>query len=142
MKFLKLLVLTALLPLAAQAEGAGPLEARGLTLDQFLWTKRPVVVFADSPADPNFGRQMQMLRDRLDPLDERDVVVLIDTDPADPSAIRRALHPRGFSLVILDKDGQVKLRKPLPWDVREIGRAIDKFPSRREELLERSPAGR
>jgi hypothetical protein len=44
--------------------------------------------------------------------------------------------------VILDKDGEAKLRKPLPWSVREISRAIDKFPIRREELLEQYPAGR
>ena len=147
MKPLQILALAAFLPFAAPAgdlgpTGPGPVEAKGLTLAQFLWTQRPVVVFADTPADPNFVRQMQMIAARLDHLAERDVIVITDTDPSEPSEIRRALHPRGFSLVILDKDGQVKLRKPLPWDVREIGRAIDKFPSRREELLERSPAGR
>jgi hypothetical protein len=26
------------------------------------------------------------------------------------------------------------LRKPFPWDVREITRAIDKMPMRREEM--------
>ncbi|MCE6970268.1 DUF4174 domain-containing protein [Cereibacter sphaeroides] len=145
MKLIQILVVAALLPFAAAAEepvGAGPVDARDLTLAQFLWTKRPVVVFADTSADPNFVRQMQLIDARLDQLAERDVIVITDTDPAEPSEIRRALHPRGFSLVILDKDGQVKLRKPLPWDVREIGRAIDKFPLRREELLERNPAGR
>jgi hypothetical protein len=145
MKPIQILVVAALLPFAATAEepvGAGPVDARGLALAQFLWTKRPVVVFADTPADPNFVRQMQLIEARLDQLDERDVIVITDTDPAEPSEIRRALHPRGFSLVLIDKDGQVKLRKPLPWDVREIGRAIDKFPLRREELLERNPAGR
>ena len=34
----------------------------------------------------------------------------------------------------LDKDGQVKQRRPLPWDVREISRAIDKLPLRRQEI--------
>ncbi|EKX58540.1 Methylmalonyl-CoA epimerase [Rhodobacter sp. AKP1] len=147
MKPLQILALAAFLPLSALAEtpapeGPGPVEAHGLTLTQFLWAKRPVVVFADTEADPNFIRQMEMIAARLDFLDERDVIVIFDTSPDDPSEIRRTLHPRGFSLVILDKDGQVKLRKPLPWDVREIGRAIDKFPLRRDELLERNPAGR
>lgn len=36
--------------------------------------------------------------------------------------------------MIIDKDGQVKARKPLPWDAREITRAIDKFPLRRQEI--------
>ena len=34
-----------------------------------------------------------------------------------------------------DKDGKIALRKPLPWDTREISRTIDKFPSRRDEVL-------
>lgn len=101
----------------------------------FLWTARPVVVFATSPEDPAFIEQMRVLNARPQDLIERDVVVITDTDPRGDSDWRDALHPgMGFSLVIMDKDGQVKLRKPLPWDAREISRAIDKFPLRRQEI--------
>lgn len=102
--------------------------------EDFLWTARPVVVFADTPNDPAFREQMQALRARPAALAERDVVVITDADPVANSIWRRQLHPRGFSLVLIDKDGQIKLRKPLPWDAREIGRAIDKFPLRRQEI--------
>ncbi|MDB6176912.1 DUF4174 domain-containing protein [Paracoccus sp. Z330] len=102
--------------------------------DQFRWVSRPVVVFADTPEDPAFREQMSALRTRPAMLVERDVVVIVDTDPEGGSPWRELLHPRGFSLVVLDKDGQVKLRKPLPWDIREISRAIDKFPLRRQEI--------
>jgi hypothetical protein len=34
------------------------------------------------------------------------------------------------------------MRKPQPWSVREITRAIDRFPLRRQEMLERRPSGR
>ena len=61
-------------------------------------------------------------------------VIITDSDPGANSAWRQQLHPRGFSLVIIDKDGQVKQRRPLPWDVREISRAIDKLPLRRQEI--------
>jgi hypothetical protein len=37
-------------------------------------------------------------------------------------------------MVLVGKDGQIKLRKPLPWDVREISRVIDKTPLRQQEL--------
>lgn len=100
----------------------------------FLWTARPVVVFADTPNDPAFREQMRVLEGRNEALIERDVVVITDSDPQADSAWRRQLHPRGFSLVIIDKDGQVKQRRPLPWDVREISRAIDKLPLRRQEI--------
>lgn len=109
-------------------------DARTAAPADFLWLSRPIVVFADTPDDPAFREQMRMLRDRPAMLLERDVVVIADSDPGADSPWRRQFHPRGFSLVILDKDGQVKLRKPLPWDVREISRAIDKFPLRRQEI--------
>ena len=50
------------------------------------------------------------------------------------SELRKELRPRGFGLVLLGKDGQVKLRKPSPWDVREITHAIDKWPIRLKEI--------
>lgn len=109
-------------------------DADEIAPDDLLWRARPVVVFADTPADPAFGEQMQALAARPDALVARDVVIITDTDPGADSAWRTRLRPSGFSLVIMDTDGQVKQRKPQPWDVREITRAIDKFPQRRQEI--------
>mgnify|MGYP000949496352 CR=1 FL=1 len=105
-----------------------------VTLDAYAWDKRPIVVFANSDRDPRFVEQMDMLRGMPQELLDRDVIVLIDTDPAQNSAIRQKLHPRDFSFVLIGKDGQIKLRKPFPWDVREISRAIDKMPMRQREI--------
>jgi hypothetical protein len=75
-------------------------------------------------------------------LGERDVVVITDTDPAAATDARQRLRPQGFALVLMDKDGEVKRRAPAAWSMREIMHAIDRFPLRREEMLERNPAGR
>jgi hypothetical protein len=107
-------------------------------LNEFLWIKRPLVVFADSPADPRYTLQMEYLTERLEYLDELDVVILTDTDPSADSALRERLRPRGFMLVLIGKDGTIYLRKPLPWDVREISRVIDKMPMRQQEIRDRS----
>ncbi len=139
------LLLLCFLPLAAMAEAMEQdifFEAGDRTPEEFHWVKRPVLVFADTPADPAFLRQMELLRENPGALIERDVVVITDTDPAALSAFRRKFRPRGFSLVMMDKDGITTLRKPLPWDVREITRAIDKFPIARQEMQERFPSGR
>ena len=114
-----------------------PLEAASLTLDDFRWVARPVVVFADSPNDPAFAEQMELLVDRIEELVARDVVVIFDTSPDAPSDVRLALRPRGFMMALIGKDGQVKFRKPRPWDVREISRSIDKMPMRQREIEER-----
>lgn len=109
-------------------------EAGALSLDDFLWIARPLVIFANSPADPRFVQQMEYIAARPIDLAERDVLVIVDTDPGAMSAIREALRPRGFDLVLIGKDGQKYLRKPMPWDVREISRSIDKMPLRQQEL--------
>ncbi|MGL4280843.1 MAG: DUF4174 domain-containing protein [Albidovulum sp.] len=119
---------------AAEEPGFAPESAADVTLSDFRWQKRPVVVFADTPADPAFTEQMRLLEKRWPELAERDVVVITDTDPSAASDARTRLRPRGFMFVLMDKDGTVAQRKPFPWDVREISRAIDKMPIRREEL--------
>jgi hypothetical protein len=119
---------------SAAPDPMAPRDALDVTLEEFQWVARPVIVFADTPNDPRFIEQMQLLADRPDPLIERDVVIIIDTDPAARSAIRTALRPRGFALVVLQKDGAVGLRRPAPRDVREITRSIDNFAFRQEEL--------
>lgn len=124
-----------------QADPTLIFPADGLDLNQFVWQARPLVVFADSPQDPNFIRQLQLLTARIDDLAERDVIVIIDTDRANPSAMRTTLRPRGFMLVLLDKDGSVAFRKPAPWDVREISRSINKMPSRIQEVEDRRALG-
>lgn len=141
MKLLHILVLTSFLPFAALAEtpAFAPIPANDATLADMIYLKRPVIVFADSPNDPAFIRQIDLLARDPAALAARDVVVITDTDPKNPSAIRLKLRPRGFSLVLLDKDGKTSIRKPLPWDTREITRAIDNFPSAIEENLERNP---
>lgn len=142
MKPLYVFVLSAFLPFAAMAaDPFVPLPASQVVMADLMFVKRPVVVFADSPADPNFTRQMELIARDPQTLAERDVAVITDTDPAAKSELRQKLRPRGFSLVLMDKDWKPEIRKPLPWDVREISHAIDKFPLRRQEVSERPAAG-
>jgi hypothetical protein len=107
-----------------------------------LYVRRPVIIFADSPNQPAFVRQMELLTRYYGELAARDVILITDTDPANPSDLRRKLRPRGFSLVLMDKDWKPSIRKPLPWEGREIINSIDKMPMARTEALEKNPAGR
>ncbi|TKZ21865.1 DUF4174 domain-containing protein [Shimia litoralis] len=115
-------------------------QETGVTLEQYKWVKRPIVVFAYSPSDPRFVQQMSLLHAQPSALATRDVVVLSDTDPEARSALRNTLRPRGFMMVLIGKDGVVYLRKPAPWDVREITRSIDKLPLRQQEIKDRREA--
>ena len=139
------LALPALLSVSARAEEViafAPVAAAEVVEGDLLYVLRPVIVFADSPNDPAFIRQMELLTRSYDEFAARDVILITDTDPANPSALRKKLRPRGFSLVLMDKDWKPSIRKPLPWDGREIVNSIDKMPIARTEALEKNPAGR
>lgn len=120
-------------PAAVQAPDLALHQASGVAPEDFVFASRPVVVFADTPDDPAFRSQLDLIARDAAYLAQRDVVVVVDTDPAQQSAWRRKLRPVGFSLVILDKQGVLVDRKPFPWSAREIGRAIDKTPESRAE---------
>jgi len=124
------------------AEGLRILDARGLDLGAFLWEARIIAVMADTPNDPAFIRQMRDIEAAAQDLYERDVVVLFDADPGSTSELRQRLRPRGFMVAIIEKDGSIAQRRPAPRDVRELSAMIDRFPLRRQEMLERMPAGR
>lgn len=103
------------------------------SLGDLLWIARPVVVFADTPNDPRFQQQMEWLSERRGELEDRDVEILVDTDPEARGALRQELRPRGFGMVIIDKDGSVVQRRPAPTTARELINLIDRLPSRRQE---------
>ena len=125
-----------------QADPTTIFEAADVDLADFLWIARPVVVFADTPRQPAFEEQMELLLERQDELVARDVVIIVDTDPSARTALRTKLRPRSFQLTLIGKDGGVTLRKPFPWDVRELTRSIDKMPVRLREIREAREAAR
>ena len=109
-------------------------DARDVKIEDFKWLARPVIIFADAPLDPAFSQQMELLEARLTELTKRDVVLIRDTSPDERTDLRLTLRPRGFMLTVMGKDGRVILRKPFPWNVREISRQIDNLPIRQQEI--------
>lgn len=103
-------------------------------LEDFKWIARPLVIFADSEADPRVAQQLQMLEEDMARLEERDVVILVDTDPTVASPLRLALRPRDFMVVQIGKEAGVIYRKPKPVTAREIIHLIDRTPLRKQEL--------
>lgn len=146
----RILVLMSILamPFSAVAQEAVPLTrespeviervlAPNINIDDLKWIARPIFVFADSPDDPRVGQQLDMLEESAAKLIERDVVLVVDTDPSDNSSVRESLRPHGFAIVVMAKDGAVILRKASPRSVREITRVIDNQPLRQQEIRDR-----
>jgi hypothetical protein len=118
------------MPAVAVQDDAGTEQP---SLAELRWVARPVVVFADTPEDPRFVQQLRMLDERMPELEDRDVVVLTDTDPEASGPLRLELRPRGFNLVLIDLDGTIAQRRPAPTPARELINLIDRMPSRRQE---------
>ncbi|AXI47470.1 hypothetical protein C1J03_16530 [Sulfitobacter sp. SK012] len=148
MKAILLSVFTGLFPMPLMAQTALEtpvselfIAADTVDLNELVWKKRPVVIFADSTDDPAYIEQLKLLEAQSDELIVRDVIVVTDTDPAARGDLRLKLRPRGFMLALIGKDGDVKIRKPFPWSVREITRSIDKMTIRKREIREQKTAG-
>ena len=109
-------------------------EAQNVDLTDVIWAARPWIIFADSPLDPIFEQQMALLRLGLEVARDRNIIIIIDTDPSAQTKLRKTLHPKGFAWVLIGKDGGVKLRKPFAWNMRELSRVIDKMPMRQQEI--------
>ena len=131
------LIFASFTPIASAIENNFIKVDKDTNLKIYEWTRRPVVIFANSDKDPNFISQMEFLSEDIRALQERDIIVLIDTDPKLSSSLRKKLRPHGFAFILIGKDGQVKLRKPSPWNIREIARVIDKMPIRQQEIAQK-----
>ena len=128
------LIFASFTPIANAIENNFIKVDKDTNLKIYEWTHRPIVIFANSDRDPNFISQMEFLSEDIRALQERDIIVLIDTDPNFSSSLRKKLRPHGFAFILIGKDGQVKLRKPSRWNIREIARVIDKMPIRQQEI--------
>ena len=95
-----------------------------------------LVVVVARPDDPRGAQQSAALKHDAAAMRERDVVVLSLT----PEAARRGRPELGvpphsaFEVLLIGKDGEVKLRRDRPVSASEIAALIDTMPMRREEM--------
>jgi hypothetical protein len=74
------------------------------------------------------------LGEAVDELVERDIVVLIDTDPSGQGPLRTSFGAEGFEVLLIGKDGGVKLRQQEPVGTDVLFAVIDAMPMRRQEM--------
>ncbi len=97
------------------------------TLDDLRWTARPVVVLGDGP---EVEAQLDALRTETPALVERQVVVLTEGPGA---ADVRDRVGTGFAVLLIGKDGRVKLSQTTLVDPAQIISLIDSMPMRQRE---------
>lgn len=103
-------------------------------LNQYQWHYRPIVVFAPSNTDADYVQQMSILEKSKAELADRDIIVLSDTSPALKGHLRSQIDPKGFEVVLVGKDGGMKLRQQTPLSSEALLSTVDSMPMRKGHL--------
>ncbi len=94
-----------------------------------------LVVVVGQPSDPRAMQQHASLEQDAAALRERDVVVQDITPEAARQRPELGVRPGvGFEVLLVGKDGGVKLRRDTPVAASEITALIDTMPMRQEEI--------
>ncbi|MGE0700877.1 MAG: DUF4174 domain-containing protein [Hyphomicrobiaceae bacterium] len=116
-------------------------------MDGYKWKSRPVVVFAPSTDDPRLARQRGIVASLRPAFIDRNVVmvyvggdvVTADLGPSptlSASALRRRFGVASgeFKVLLVGKDGGVKLTSSEPFPAETVFRTIDAMPMRANEV--------
>ena len=140
--------LALLLAVWTAATVLGSATASATELSDHLWQRRPLLVFAPTVGDSRLVETVgQIETDRCDFV-ERDMVLgvlvasgnstldgrPVKADEAQQLRDRYAVGPDAFSVLLIGKDGGVKLRTDTVPDLQTIYAVIDGMPMRTREM--------
>jgi len=128
-------------------------DRRGdVDLDRYRWKDRLVLIFAPSSIDRSYLQQKKELEGKSHELQDRDIVIfkLLESGKStvekllladeQQSCLRKDLDvPEDkFTLILIGKDGTVKLRSNEVVPTADLFALIDSMPMRREEVRRKS----
>ncbi|KMZ12086.1 hypothetical protein BHUM_06297 [Candidatus Burkholderia humilis] len=125
--------LLTILPLGASASAS--------TIDDYTWHKRVLIVFAKDAASPELAKQRAWINDAKEGYSERELVpiqvigqsVQGATDSADALRQKYGIAPGAFRVLLIGKDGGVKINSSEPIEAPRLFNTIDAMPMRRDE---------
>ena len=116
-------------------------------LDGYRWQNRLLLVFAPDADSALYRRQQEMLLVAERGLNERDMVIIfvirdaVSTNGRPAAAVAAVdlrdaygVLPREFRVVLIGKDGGVKLRQEEPISAADLFALIDSMPMRKQEM--------
>ena len=104
--------------------------------------QRQLFIFAANAATPALAEQRRLLAERNTELAERDLTVIqivgsrLAGAPGNAMQLRRRYHVTAsqFRVLLIGKDGGVKLDRTEPVDTVELFATIDAMPMRKDEM--------
>jgi len=141
-------ILLFLIPVLSMAQAAEKASVADLDLDSLRWKNRVLVLFSPSEFDASFQSQKQSLASSVEGVLERDLMILEILEHGESRVgnqilsgksvqdIRKRLgvHTGPFQVLLIGKDGGVKLRSSEPVSMKELFGLIDSMPMRRQEM--------
>ena len=133
--------------LVASAAAFGPAQAMAAELSDYLWERRPLLLFAPAESDPRLVETMRRIEASRCDFADRDMVLgrivtegtstldghVVDTSQAQRLVSEFGIGPDSFSVVLIGKDGGEKLRVANVPDLQAIYAVIDGMPMRARE---------
>ena len=127
-------------------------KASSLGISRFQWKNRLLFLFAPNRDHPFFDDLHKQLAVRKAEVDNRDLVIFeilesgpsgINMDDLDPRSVRPLqekfdIHPGEFVVILIGKDGGIKLDHRDQIQLDDILGLIDSMPMRREEMRQKS----
>ena len=134
--------------LVTSAAALGPAQAMAAELSDYLWERRPLLLFAPSESDPRLVETMRRIEASRCDFADRDMVLgrivtegtstldghVVDTSQAQRLVSEFGIGPDSFSVVLIGKDGGEKLRVANVPDLQAIYAVIDGMPMRAREM--------
>lgn len=125
-------------------------QATESSLEKYRGQNRPLLVFAPDEQHPAYQQTLEAVNDNRSGFIDRDMILIsvfadagmADDKPLSGSAAqslyqRHEIEPGEFRILLIGKDGGVKLRSAETADMDEIFRLIDGMPMRQREMHNR-----
>lgn len=120
----------------------------GFDLASYHWKNRVIIISAPSTENEKYRIQRGELDNRTEGVLDRDLLVLdlFDNEQSrmgdlfltydDVSKLKKlfGLKPDQFQIILIGKDGTIKLRSDKPVPASKLFRLIDTMPMRKEEM--------
>lgn len=103
---------------------------------ELMWKSRPLIVFVSGSGSDELKTQKQLFKELDSELQDRDMKLLVVTGDQHPWRERFDITDRSFEVVLVGKDGGVKMRATKPLDPKDVFGTIDQMPMRRREMRE------
>jgi hypothetical protein len=123
-----------------------------MDLTQFQWKNRLLFLFAEDANDPFFKNLQNQIMAQKAEVDDRDLIIFelpvqgparmgatpLDRKEADSIRTHFAIPSNTFSLILVGKDGGIKLKREDRVDLSDVFGLIDSMPMRQREMQQKN----